>query len=451
MATLYRRSLVNTTWGTSTAWSFTSGGASAGVIPTSADDVIFDSNSYTNISVGIAECASLTLGATYTGVVSANISLYGNLTYLGGNLTGTITATGTAACAINAPRSAINPLNTLVLTGNKTASFSSAITVDTLTHIFGALNTNNYTINCVNFNCTGGGTVNLGSSAVNVSGTFDFLGTTLLNAGTSTITLSTGGFANLGSKTFYNFTLSDPANSYILNSSGTVIFNLFTLAAGADVEFSDSGSEWIFTVLPVLGGTVSNDSALSSYNPTTPVSLAFPSSGAYNYLNLSDISVSPNQTAINSTDNGGNTGWIIGNPLTVAVQSLLNTAQYDVYNVTDAQTIAVLKTAIQTATSVQTTWFDIVYNSQVVSESATLASLGIASGSRLRTHNKISRLSTLESRQIAKLELAKLDRTASNEPRKNYDITELPTQYSGNNIVNNPNTGGLIKGRPWII
>jgi hypothetical protein len=133
------------------------------------------------------------------------------------------------------------------------------------------------------------------------------------------------------------------------------------------------------------------------------------------------------------------------------VQSLLNTAQYDVYNVTDAQTIAVLKTAIQTATSVQTTWFDIVYNNQVVSESATLASLGIASGSRLRTHNKISRLSTLESRQIAKLELAKLDRTASNEPRKNYDITELPTQYSGNNIVNNSNTGGLIKGRPWII
>ena len=454
MATLYRRSLVNTTWGTSTAWSFTSGGASAGVIPTAADDVIFDSNSYTNISVGIAECASLTLGATYTGVVSVDITLYGNLTYLGGNLTGTITAVGTANCAINAPRSAVNPLNTLVLIGNKSnvtsAFLSSAITVDTFTHLLGTFNTNNYTLNCFNFNCTGIGTVNLGSSAVNVSGTLDFSGATL-NAGTSTITLSTGNFANLGSKTYYNFTLSDTTNPYILNSSGTITFNLFTLAAGADVEFSDSGSEWTFNVLPVLSGTVSNDSVLKSYNATIPVSLVFPSSGTYNYLNITDISVSPNQTALNSIDGGNNSGWIIGNPLTVAVQSLLNTAQYDVYNVTDAQTIAVLKTAIQTATSVQTTWFDIVYNSQVVSESATLASLGIASGSRLRTHNKISRLSTLESRQIAKLELAKLDRTASNEPRKNYDITELPTQYSGNNIVNNPNTGGLIKGRPWII
>jgi hypothetical protein len=30
-----------------------------------------------------------------------------------------------------------------------------------------------------------------------------------------------------------------------------------------------------------------------------------------------------------------------------------------------------------------------------------------------------------------------------------YDITQLPTQYSGNNVVDNPNEGGLITGRPW--
>jgi hypothetical protein len=177
-----------------------------------------------------------------------------------------------------------------------------------VTHLLGTFNTNNYTLNCVNF--TGSGTVNLGSSAVNVSGSLDFSSGTL-NAGTSTITLSTGGSTvNLGgSKTYYNFTLSDTANSYVLNSFGAITFNLFTLAAGADVQFSDSGSEWFFNVLPVLSGTVSNDSALSSYNATIPVSLVFPSSGTYNYLNITDISVSPNQTAINSTDNGGNTGW----------------------------------------------------------------------------------------------------------------------------------------------
>ena len=30
-----------------------------------------------------------------------------------------------------------------------------------------------------------------------------------------------------------------------------------------------------------------------------------------------------------------------------------------------------------------------------------------------------------------------------------YDITRLPTQFSGNTVVDNPNAGGLVQGRPW--
>jgi hypothetical protein len=33
----------------------------------------------------------------------------------------------------------------------------------------------------------------------------------------------------------------------------------------------------------------------------------------------------------------------------------------------------------------------------------------------------------------------------------NYDITELPTQYNGNSITDNPNADGLIEGRPWTV
>jgi hypothetical protein len=79
-----------------------------------------------------------------------------------------------------------------------------------------------------------------------------------------------------------------------------------------------------------------------------------------------------------------------------------------------------------------------------------LASLGIVSGTRLRTANVIDRLATKELRQKAKLDLSELDRTADGNPRSTYDITELPTQYSGNNIVDNPQPNGLILGRPWI-
>jgi len=40
--------------------------------------------------------------------------------------------------------------------------------------------------------------------------------------------------------------------------------------------------------------------------------------------------------------------------------------------------------------------------------------------------------------------------------RNVYDITELPTQYATgdnntNDVVNNPNNGGLIYGRPWKV
>jgi hypothetical protein len=64
--------------------------------------------------------------------------------------------------------------------------------------------------------------------------------------------------------------------------------------------------------------------------------------------------------------------------------------------------------------------------------------------------NGISTLATKELRQKAKLDLAATNRAAQGNPRATYDITQLPTQYNNNAVVNNPNTGGLVQGRPWI-
>jgi hypothetical protein len=64
--------------------------------------------------------------------------------------------------------------------------------------------------------------------------------------------------------------------------------------------------------------------------------------------------------------------------------------------------------------------------------------------------NGISELATKELRQKAKLDLAATDRAAVGNPRATYDITQLPTQYNGNDIIDNPNTGGLVQGRPWV-
>lgn len=134
--------------------------------------------------------------------------------------------------------------------------------------------------------------------------------------------------------------------------------------------------------------------------------------------------------------------------ITVTVQSLLNTALYDSYTIDNGQTVAQLKTAINSARGFNSTWYDLV-NGNVLTEGSTLASLGIIAGTQLRTHNKISRLTTKEAKQNAKLALATLDRVASGETRVTLDTTQLPTLYSGNAISNNSNTSGLVEGRPW--
>lgn len=81
--------------------------------------------------------------------------------------------------------------------------------------------------------------------------------------------------------------------------------------------------------------------------------------------------------------------------------------------------------------------------------------------------NGISELATKQLRQEAKLAIAEAKRqgktvaddgtiTGSLDSTKPYyrvnnvlDITELPTVYSGNDIVDNPNVGGLEESRPW--
>ena len=139
--------------------------------------------------------------------------------------------------------------------------------------------------------------------------------------------------------------------------------------------------------------------------------------------------------------------------ITITVQSLLNTAVYDSYTIDNGQTIDQLKTAINAARGFDSSWYDIVLNEEILSGSSTLASLGIITNTALRTHNKINKLANRQLRQEAKLALATLDRAASSK-RSTLTINNLPTKYSGDTIVDNPNSDGaggilLVEGRPW--
>jgi Interleukin-like EMT inducer len=72
--------------------------------------------------------------------------------------------------------------------------------------------------------------------------------------------------------------------------------------------------------------------------------------------------------------------------------------------------------------------------------------------------NGIAHLSTRELRQKAKLDLAATKRAAraghrdvahTADDRHTLDITELPTQYNNNSIIDNDNSPALLQGRPW--
>jgi hypothetical protein len=80
----------------------------------------------------------------------------------------------------------------------------------------------------------------------------------------------------------------------------------------------------------------------------------------------------------------------------------------------------------------------------------TLTALGVVDGNVfICTPNQSG---TKEDRQIQKLEIAKATRTADGNARFFYDITQLPNPYD-DNVVDpdeNPNTGGLVQGRPWV-
>lgn len=144
--------------------------------------------------------------------------------------------------------------------------------------------------------------------------------------------------------------------------------------------------------------------------------------------------------------------------ITITVQSILNSATFNSYTVDNGITVNTLASNIATAVGIDASWFTLNLGITHLVGTDTLTASAVVNGSVLRTNNCIARLSTRQQRQTAKLTLAQIRRQAGGNTAAPYyralnvlDITQLPTQYSGNTIVDNSNTGGLILGRPWVL
>lgn len=140
--------------------------------------------------------------------------------------------------------------------------------------------------------------------------------------------------------------------------------------------------------------------------------------------------------------------------MTILVQSFLNSATRLTTTATTATTVAQLKTLVNAIEGVSTSIMEFyILNPGTTSTalvSGTLGSYGITTATTIYSSNTISALSTKELRQKTKLDLASLKRAEDGNLRSTYDLTQLPTQYNTNTVVNNPNIGGLVVGRPWI-
>ena len=125
-------------------------------------------------------------------------------------------------------------------------------------------------------------------------------------------------------------------------------------------------------------------------------------------------------------------------------------------SVTVALTITIdqLISAIATDEGLATDYYKIsVLNNPAINDttygdsSSTLTSIGIVDGDTiLCTPNQHG---TKEARQLQKLTIAAKARANDGNSRYVFDISELPSKYSGNTVYDNLNEGGLVQGRPW--
>lgn len=215
-------------------WATASGGASGASVPTSADDVFFDSGS----------------GA------------------------GTVTITGVTANALSITMTQAGI--TLLHNAGSTVAAAGAVTFTA-----GAINTNGQTCSWGRFTSTGTGsrTLTLGASSITITGTnaapWNFQGSNVtFNAGTSTIT-TTYSFPNLtlGGFTYYNFSVTGLSGGSVTGSlAGGGVFNNLTITNGASKSLIqiNSGTYTVNGTLTITGNSTVNRISLCVSAPGTP-------------------------------------------------------------------------------------------------------------------------------------------------------------------------------------
>jgi hypothetical protein len=210
-------------WGDSNHWSTSSGGASGAVIPTSADNVFFDANSFSGagqvVTLNVTGiCADMNwTGALFAptyNATSQDLHIYGSLTMVAGMTMNNFityfnaTSTGKTITTAGVPFSGNGAIYFNGVGGSWT--FQDIFNVNReVTLENGTLNTNSQLMYCETFFASSqsstGRILILNATSLSVEAWVDVSGNNLtVSSGTSTINLPGNGIFNAGTHVFYD-------------------------------------------------------------------------------------------------------------------------------------------------------------------------------------------------------------------------------------------------------
>jgi len=307
-----------------TKWALTSGGAGGQTVPTAADDVFFDAASGVNTITITATANAKSITCTgFTGTLAGSIALNvaGSITLSTGmtfNYSGsiTITATGTLITAgkiFNGPVNFNATGGTLTLGDAFTSSSNLLISNGTFT-----TSASNYAVQVGNFTSTSGTrTIQFNGSTITITGTFQCSATGLtMNAGTSTINLTTNSNSFIGAGQSYNtvsFTGNGQYPNHLISNDnggtvGTIATLAFATAAAAGVARIALGGNLTATTLAASGGTAVNRLFFKSSTPGVQRTLTATTWTVIGNTDFQDIACVPSRTGTRLGDCGNNTG-----------------------------------------------------------------------------------------------------------------------------------------------
>ncbi|MBL7745961.1 MAG: hypothetical protein JNM19_00925, partial [Chitinophagaceae bacterium] len=322
-------------------WATSSGGAVFhSQVPTPADDVFFDGNSFTaagqvvTVDQTIIQCRNM----SWAGVINSptfnlssprTLNIFGSLTLAPGmvaNLNYIVNFESTVpGQTITSAGKTFSLLQFNGIGGGWTLqdnlSSSDFIGVNN-----GTLTTNGKTVSAFTFTAGGSSVIDMGSSIFNIGNEWAVSGTAL--SGTSTVNMPGGRF-NGGASAYNNLNYTSPSLLGLLNGNNTFTgnvtfagggiisgnnnFNTLTFSPGRTYTFASGTTQTITTSFTATGSCSAPINMRSSTVGAQATILKTTGSVTLSLIALKDMNATGGAvfTANNSTDLGNNTGWTI--------------------------------------------------------------------------------------------------------------------------------------------